>query len=60
MAGCGMAPGVAGQHSTGTMPEETMRLVATDVTGLVIPEAGHFLPEEAPEELGKAVLDFLR
>jgi pimeloyl-ACP methyl ester carboxylesterase len=55
-----MAPGVAGQHSTGAMPEETMRPVATDVTGLVIPGAGHSLPEEAPEELGKAVLDFLR
>ncbi|WP_374938414.1 alpha/beta fold hydrolase [Streptomyces sp. Ru62] len=51
---------IGGQYSTGTMPEETMCLVATDVTGLVIPGAGHFLPEEAPEELGKAVLGFLR
>lgn len=51
---------IGGQHSTGTMPEETMRLVATNVIGLVIPGAGHFLPEEAPEGLGKAVLDFLR
>ncbi len=37
-----------------------MRMVATDVTGLVIPGAGHFLPEEAPDALGNAVLDFLR
>ncbi|MFJ9736604.1 alpha/beta fold hydrolase [Streptomyces sp. NPDC101166] len=51
---------VGGQYSTGAMPEETMRMVATDVTGLVIPEAGHFLPEEAPAELGQALLDFLR
>lgn len=51
---------IGGQHSTGTMPEETLRMVATDVTGLVIPGTGHFLPEEAPQELSKAVLDFLR
>ncbi|MBG7702360.1 alpha/beta hydrolase [Streptomyces sp. MC1] len=51
---------IGGRYSTGTMPEETMRLVATDVTGLVIPGAGHFLPEEAPDTLANAVLDFLR
>ncbi|MYS92302.1 MULTISPECIES: alpha/beta fold hydrolase [Streptomyces] len=51
---------IGGQYSTGTMPEETMRLVAPDVTGLVIPGAGHFLPEEAPEEVSRALLDFLR
>ncbi|MFJ1732962.1 alpha/beta fold hydrolase [Streptomyces sp. NPDC088254] len=51
---------IGGQHSTGTMPEETLRLVATDVTGLVIPHAGHFLPEEAPQELSTAVMDFMR
>jgi pimeloyl-ACP methyl ester carboxylesterase len=51
---------IGGQYSTGTIPAETMRMVATDVTGLVIPGAGHFLPEETPEELSKAVLDFLR
>jgi pimeloyl-ACP methyl ester carboxylesterase len=49
-----------GRHSTGTMPEETMRLVATDATGLVVPDAGHFLPEEALQELGRALLEFLR
>jgi pimeloyl-ACP methyl ester carboxylesterase len=51
---------IGGQHSTGTMPEETVRLVATDVTGLVIPGAGHFLPEETEEQLSAAVLEFLR
>lgn len=51
---------IGGQCSTGTTPEEVMRVVATDVTGLVIPGAGHFLPEEAPDELSRAVLDFLQ
>ncbi|KOV92898.1 hydrolase [Streptomyces sp. NRRL B-3648] len=51
---------IGGEHSTGTMPEEVMRMVATDVTGLIIPAAGHFLPEEAPQALTTALLDFLR
>ncbi|MEU2288502.1 alpha/beta hydrolase [Streptomyces sp. NPDC013178] len=51
---------MGGQYSTGTMPEDVMRMVATDVTGLVIPGAGHFLPEEAPQALTTALLDFLR
>ncbi|MFJ9711673.1 alpha/beta fold hydrolase [Streptomyces sp. NPDC101234] len=50
---------VGGEYATGTGPEEVMRLLATDVTGLVIPGAGHFLAEEAPEALTKALLDFL-
>ncbi|MGW7052949.1 alpha/beta fold hydrolase [Streptomyces sp. NPDC054887] len=51
---------IGGQYSTGTIPAETMRLVATDVTEQVIPGAGHFLPEEVPQELTKRLLEFLR
>ncbi|MFE4825056.1 alpha/beta fold hydrolase [Streptomyces sp. NPDC056704] len=50
---------VGGEYATGTGPEEVMRLLATNVTGLVIPGSGHFLAEEAPEALTKALLDFL-
>ncbi|GAA3793922.1 alpha/beta fold hydrolase [Streptomyces phyllanthi] len=50
---------IGGEYATGTGPEEVMRLLATDVTGLVIPGGGHFLAEEAPEALTKALLDFL-
>ncbi|WP_030949956.1 alpha/beta fold hydrolase [Streptomyces sp. NRRL S-646] len=50
---------MGGEYATGTGPREVMRLLATDVTGLVIPGAGHFLAEEAPEALTKALLDFL-
>ncbi|MFE1835716.1 alpha/beta fold hydrolase [Streptomyces sviceus] len=50
---------IGGQYSTGTMPKETMSTLATDVTGLVLPGAGHFLPEEVPQELAKALLNFL-
>jgi pimeloyl-ACP methyl ester carboxylesterase len=36
-----------------------MRLAANDVRGLVIPGAGHWLAEEAPEELLAALTAFL-
>jgi pimeloyl-ACP methyl ester carboxylesterase len=36
-----------------------MRLVATDVRGEVVPECGHFIPEEAPDFLNAQLLAFL-
>lgn len=36
-----------------------MGLVATHVQSLVIPGCGHFVPEEAPEELLAALIPFL-
>jgi pimeloyl-ACP methyl ester carboxylesterase len=39
--------------------EASLRRVATDVRGAVIPECGHFVPEEAPEALSHLLLDFL-
>ncbi|HWO67308.1 MAG TPA: alpha/beta hydrolase, partial [Umezawaea sp.] len=50
---------IGGERSSGTVVEDTMRAVATDVTGLVLPGVGHFVPEEAPDEFVKALLDFL-
>jgi pimeloyl-ACP methyl ester carboxylesterase len=51
---------LGGEHSLGASVEQVMRLVATDVRGLVIPGAGHFLPDEAPGAVVDALLDFLR
>lgn len=39
--------------------EASLRRVATDVTGAVIPACGHFVPEEAPDELSNLLLAFL-
>jgi pimeloyl-ACP methyl ester carboxylesterase len=39
--------------------EASMRRVATDVRGAIIPECGHFVPEEAPEMLSRLLLEFL-
>ncbi len=37
---------------------ESMQRVASDVRGGVVDGAGHFIPEEKPEELAAALLDF--
>lgn len=42
----------------GSSVEESMRRVATDVRAVVVPEAGHFVPEEQPETVAKLLLDF--
>jgi pimeloyl-ACP methyl ester carboxylesterase len=50
---------MGGEESVGAMAAETMRLVADDVRPLVIPGIGHWLAEQAPEELVAALADFL-
>lgn len=48
---------MGGAHSTsGPLIEEMMREVADDVTGVIVPEAAHWLAEERPE----LVIDRLR
>jgi pimeloyl-ACP methyl ester carboxylesterase len=52
--------GVSYPHGRGRGPdvEASMRRVATDVRGVVIPECGHFVPEEQPETLNRLLLEF--
>ena len=38
--------------------EASLKRVATDVRGVVIPECGHFVPEEQPEAVSRLLLDF--
>jgi len=40
-------------------PLESLRVIAADVRGGVIPECGHFIPEEQPQALAERLLDFL-
>ena len=50
---------VGGATSTsGDVVEEMMREVAADVTGIRIPDTGHWVPEGAPAGLADAVLRF--
>ncbi len=41
-------------------PEQSLREIADDVQGLVIPDSGHFVPEEQPQALAHALLDHFK
>jgi pimeloyl-ACP methyl ester carboxylesterase len=50
---------IGGEKSFGANEAVVMRNAATNVTELVVPNAGHWLMEEAPSEVIKAVRGFL-
>jgi pimeloyl-ACP methyl ester carboxylesterase len=50
---------MGGTESLGSMAADTMKLVADDVQTLVIPGIGHWLAEQAPEEMLTALTAFL-
>jgi pimeloyl-ACP methyl ester carboxylesterase len=49
---------MGGAESLGAMTADTMRLTADDVQTLVIPGVGHWLAEQAPEQLVAALTEF--
>jgi pimeloyl-ACP methyl ester carboxylesterase len=51
--------GIGGEKSLGDQVAATMKLAADDVQTLAIPGCGHYLPEEAPEEMLAALTAFL-
>jgi pimeloyl-ACP methyl ester carboxylesterase len=50
---------MGGVESTGDMVADTMKLVADDVHGVVLPGAAHWVAEQVPEELLAALSVFL-
>jgi pimeloyl-ACP methyl ester carboxylesterase len=50
---------MGGAESAGAMAADTMKLVADDVQTFVIPGIGHWLAEQAPDELLAALAEFL-
>jgi pimeloyl-ACP methyl ester carboxylesterase len=50
---------IGGAESSGDGPGNTMKLAADDVQTLVIPGCGHWVAEQAPEELLAALTSFL-
>jgi pimeloyl-ACP methyl ester carboxylesterase len=50
---------IGGEESSGAMVGNLMQLVADDVQALVIPGCGHWVAEQAPEELLAALTAFL-
>jgi pimeloyl-ACP methyl ester carboxylesterase len=50
---------LGGAESAGEMTADTMRLAADDVQTVVFPGTGHWLAEQAPDELLAALTEFL-
>jgi pimeloyl-ACP methyl ester carboxylesterase len=50
---------MGGAESSGAMAADTMKLVTEDVQTLVIPGVGHWIAEQAPEEMLAALTAFL-
>ncbi|TBU71819.1 alpha/beta hydrolase [Pseudomonas daroniae] len=55
-----LAIGGGGHGGMGQYQVDQMQRYATDVTGLVLPGCGHWLPEECAAPLNSAVVDFLQ
>lgn len=53
-----LAVGGAKAWGRGREVEESLRRVATYVRGVIVPECGHFIPEEQPEVLAQLLIDF--
>lgn len=50
---------MGGEQSSGAMAAEMMKLTAQNVQTLVIADAGHWLAEQAPDQLVAALMAFL-
>ena len=51
---------IGGEKSLGDRVGAQMKLVATDVTVVVLPATGHWLMEERPQETMDALVKFLQ
>jgi pimeloyl-ACP methyl ester carboxylesterase len=51
---------IGGELSRGDQVRQMLESVAEDVTGLVVPGCGHFVPEERPEQVVEQVLRCLK
>ena len=50
---------LTGENASGEFLIQQGRLVATNVQGIVIPGAGHWLMEEAPDQVIPKLVEFL-
>ncbi|TPL06067.1 alpha/beta hydrolase [Mesorhizobium sp. B2-4-14] len=50
---------VGAEKSAGTSQADILRLVASDVTGAIVPASGHWIMEENPDATVKLITDFL-
>ena len=49
--------GRAEARGRGSEPEASLKVIASNVTGAVIADSGHFVPEEQPDALSALLLE---
>ena len=51
---------VGGEKAIGNLTTTSFQKVANNVTGMTLPNTGHFIPEERPNFLAKQILEFFK
>jgi pimeloyl-ACP methyl ester carboxylesterase len=51
---------LGGERAQGDRVRQMVSLVAENVTGGTVPDCGHFLPEERPDEITRQILEITR
>jgi pimeloyl-ACP methyl ester carboxylesterase len=51
---------IGGEEAVGNATTTTFQKVANNVSGIVLPNTGHFIPEERPKVLVNYILDFFK
>ena len=51
---------IGGEAALGNLTTTSFQKVANNVTGMTLPNTGHFIPEERPNFLIKQILEFFK
>jgi len=51
---------ISGEAGVGNLTTTSFQMVADNVTGIMLPNTGHFIPEERPNFLRKQILEFFK
>ena len=51
---------ISGEAGVGNLTISSFQKVANNVTGITLPNTGHFIPEERPNFLTKQILEFFK
>jgi pimeloyl-ACP methyl ester carboxylesterase len=51
---------IGGKAGVGNFTTTSFQMVANNVTGITLPNTGHFIPEERPNIVINLILDFFK
>ena len=51
---------IGGEAGVGNLTTSSFQMVANNVTGITLPNIGHFIPEERRNFVTKQILEFFR